>query len=109
MQTYIAFHALRTYVTFICIKQGTEAVVSLRIIRSKVKSVLSSDEIKAAFREFVRRYRRAVILKKKNYIVVNCNEFHKMDSKALRYWRLHNDLSRVDVIDENLKKIFEFI
>jgi len=71
--------------------------------------VLSSDEIKAAFREFVRRYRRAMILKKKNYIVVNCNEFHKMDSKALRYWHLHSDIDHIDEINENLKKIFENI
>jgi len=83
--------------------------VSLRIIRSKVKSVLSSDEIKAAFREFVRRYKKSIVLKKKNYIVVNCNEFHKIDARALRYWYLHNDIDYIDIINENLKKIFEFI
>jgi hypothetical protein len=104
LETYIAFHALRTYVVIQCIKQEEEAIISLRIIRTKAKSVVRSDALKAAFREFIRRYKNAVVGKKKHYIIINCRGFFSIDAKALTYLTRHNEMRYLDRIDSGLKK-----
>jgi len=108
-ETYIAFHALRTYTAITCVRQNGEAVISLRVIRTRTKSVVSSNELKAAFREFMRRYSDAIIAKKKNYIVVDCKKFFGMDAKALSYIARHGEIKRLEEIDDGLKKIFDWL
>ncbi|MFZ8810732.1 MAG: hypothetical protein ACO2PN_21815 [Pyrobaculum sp.] len=109
IETYIAFHALRTYTAVLCVRQNGEAVVSLRIIRTKAKSVVKSDALKAAFREFIRRYAESIIEKKKHYIVVDCKIFFSIDAKALSYLTKHGEMKRLDKIDNGLKKIFDWL
>jgi trehalose-6-phosphatase len=109
LETYIAFHALRTYTAVLCAKQGGEAVVSLRIIRTKAKSVVKSDALKAAFREYIRRYKGSVVSKKKHYIIVDCRKFFSIDSKALSYLVRHGEMKHLDKIDSGLKKIFDWL
>jgi hypothetical protein len=109
LETYIAFHALRTYTAVQCIKQGGEAVISLRIIRTKAKSIVSSNALKAAFREYIRRYKECVASKKKHYIIVDCKKFFSADAKALNYLARHGEMKYLDKIDSGLKKIFDWL
>jgi trehalose-6-phosphatase len=67
----------------------------LRIIRSKAKSVVRSDALKAALREFIRRYRGSVVEKKKHYIIIDCKTFFSIDAKALTYLTRHNELKYI--------------
>jgi len=108
-ETYIAFHALRTYTAIMCVRQGGDVVISLRVIRTRIKSVVTSNELKAAFREFMRRYSDAIIIKKKNYIIVDCKKFFGMDAKALSYIARHSEMKHLEEIDSGLKKIFDWL
>jgi hypothetical protein len=108
-ETYIAFHALRTYVAILCSKQKGEVVASLRVIRTKVKSVVRSDAIKAAFREFVRRYAESIIEKKKHYVIIDCRKYFELESKALIHLMKHSEIRYLDKIDAGLKKIFDWL
>jgi hypothetical protein len=109
LETYIAFHALRTYVAVLCAKQGNEVVVSLRIIRTKAKSVVRSNSLKAAFREFIRRYSKSIVEKKKHYIIIDCKKFFSTDARALNYITRHGEMKYLDKIDSELKKIFDWL
>ena len=109
LETYIAFHALRTYTAVLCAKQGGSVVVSLRIIRTRAKSVVKSNALKAAFREFVRRYAGSVAEKKKHYIIIDCRKFFSIDAKALNYIGRHSEMKYLDKIDSGLKKIFDWL
>ena len=109
LETYIAFHALRTYTAVLCTKQDGNVVVSLRIIRTRAKSVVSSDVLKAAFREFIRRYTKSITEKKKHYIIVDCKKFFSIDAKALNYIARHGEMKYLDKIDSGLKKIFDWL
>ncbi len=109
LETYIAFHALRTYAAVLCAKQGNEVVVSLRIIRTKAKSVVRSNSLKAAFREFIRRYSKSVVEKKKHYIIIDCKKFFSTDARALNYITRHGEMKYLDKIDDGLKKIFDWL
>ena len=100
---------MRTYVVIRCIKQEKETVISLRIIRTKAKSVVKSGALKAAFREFIRRYKNAVVGKKKHYIIIDCKKFFSIDAKALTYLMRHNEMKYLDKIDNGLKKIFDWL
>ncbi len=93
----------------LCVKQGGEVVVSLRIIRTKAKSVVRSNSMKAAFREFIRRYSKSVVEKKKHYIIIDCKKFFSIDAKVLNYLTRHNEMKYLDKIDSGLKKIFDWL
>jgi len=108
-ETYIAFHALRTYTAITCVKQNKDAVISLRVIRTRTKSVVMSNVLKAAFREFMKRYSDSIIVKKKNYIIVDCKKFFSMDAKALSYITRHGEIKHLEEIDSGLKKIFDWL
>jgi hypothetical protein len=107
--TYVAFHALRTYATVLCLKQNEETVVSLRVIRSRTKTVVRSDALKAAFREFVRRYAEAIIEKRKHYIIINCKKYFALEARVLTHLMKHAEIKYLDKIDMGLKKIFDWL
>jgi len=107
--TYIAFHALRTYAVILCSKQKGETVVSLRVIRSRTKLVVRPHALKAAFREFIRRYKNAVVGKKKHYIIIDCKKYFELESKVLIHLMKHSEIKYLDKIDMGLKKIFDWL
>jgi hypothetical protein len=107
--TYVAFHALRTYATILCLKQKEETVVSLRVIRSRTKTVVRSNALKGAFREFVRRYAEAIIEKRKHYIIIDCKKYFALEARVLTHLMKHSEVKYLDKIDMGLKKIFDWL
>jgi len=92
-----------------CVKQKKEVVISLRIIRTKAKSVVRSNALKAAFREFARRYAESIIEKKKHYVIIDCRKYFTLESKVLIHLMKHSEIKYLDKIDVGLKKIFDWL
>jgi hypothetical protein len=105
-ETYLAFHAIRTLVTLRCVRasapERNSLVFSTRLLRLRLTKYLRWENIRAAVKMFLHKYRRAVVEKKKWWFVLDCDRFVKIDGKSVR-----NYVSEVRV--EEKERVEEFL
>ncbi len=111
IKTYIAFHALRTYVIINCIKNNypNELVVSRRVLATKIKeNGYNPSEFKIAFREFIRRYKETIKTKKHRWMIIDCKKLLDVEYRLFRHILKHSDIVLyINVIDDKIKKILD--
>ena len=112
IDTYVSFHALRTYILIQCIKNNypDELIVSRRIMLTRLKKLgYESDYIKLAFREFMRRYSEAIIESKGKWMNINCKKIAELENRLYKHLFKHNDIVvYLTYLDEKIKELFEW-
>lgn len=107
--TFLAFHSIRTYAIIMCIKQNYSGtvIVSLNALHTRLSHYLDAGWVRAGFREFFRRYKQAVVQKKRTWAEVDCRQLAVLERNAFRYFKIHPDIARyLEKIDKFLKEVF---
>jgi len=87
VETYLAFHAIRTAVLLRCSRVGAPErhalVFSTRLLRQKLTKYLRWENVRAAVRRFLHKYKKAIKEKKKWWFVIDCDIYTKIETMSV--------------------------